>query len=103
LLYIYSSRGYDETHNTYYQVVGYRGKTMILVREIERRDTPATPDDQQLGTSLPIPDSFSHGDEISLPFSRKGVSLRPYLENKKHDISCRPWNNEPNHYLVNYR
>lgn len=55
---LYSSWGYDQTNIDFYEVVGFKGKTLVLLREIEQIKTPTG---DMYGTTKPRPGKFKSG------------------------------------------
>lgn len=54
----YSSWGYDQTNIDFYEVVGFKGKTLVLLRELEQVKEPTG---DMYGRTKPKPGKYKSG------------------------------------------
>ena len=55
---LYSSWGYDQTNVDFYEVVGFKGKTLVLLREVEQIKDQSG---DMSGTTKPVPGKYKSG------------------------------------------
>lgn len=60
----YSSWGYDQTNVDFYQVVGYKGKKTVILKEVGHRTVNSTSHDSD--TVEPVLDEFVDEKEYTL-------------------------------------